>query len=442
MALFGGEAKEFQDKHRLRGDINVLLIGDPGTAKSQFLKYVTKISHRSVYTTGKGSSAVGLTASVRHESITKEWTLEGGALVLADNGVCCIDEFDKMNDIDRTSIHEAMEQQSISISKAGIVCSLKARCSVIAAANPISGKYINTLSFREQVDLTEPILSRFDCFCIVRDVVDRNSDNYLASFVIDSHIRSHPTYNTTTNDNECNTSIFVKNITSDEFIQKCLKQNEIPQDILRKYIYYAKKNCHPKLHNVDFSKVIDLYTRLRKEANLSGGIQITSRQIESLIRMAEAHAKMHLRDYVQTIDIDIAIDTMLESFLSSQKLSSRTHLETIFYRFRFHQHHRFQLLLDRLRQDRDNGLRLRQLTLRIDLKTAQSSPIELQLSKFLEWSRSVHVSSLVKEFFSSNIFKDAGYELDISRGVIIWRSSNKSLQSSVPYVMADVSSIV
>ena len=131
MSLFGGVAKNINDKHRIRGDVNVLLLGDPGTAKSQFLKYAEKTAPRAVYSTGKGASAVGLTASVHKDPLTKEWTLEGGALVLADRGVCLIDEFDKMNEQDRTSIHEAIEQQSISVSKAGIVTSLQARCSVI-----------------------------------------------------------------------------------------------------------------------------------------------------------------------------------------------------------------------------------------------------------------------------------------------------------------------
>ena len=142
LAMFGGVSKDINGKHRIRGDINVLLLGDPGTAKSQFLKYCQKVFHRSVYTTGKGASAVGLTAGVHKDPITQEWVLEGGALVLSDKGICMIDEFDKMNDQDRTSIHEAMEQQSISISKAGIVTTLQARCSVIAAANPIKGKII------------------------------------------------------------------------------------------------------------------------------------------------------------------------------------------------------------------------------------------------------------------------------------------------------------
>jgi len=143
------------DKHKLRGDINVLVCGDPGTAKSQFLKYVEKIAPRAVFTTGQGASAVGLTAYVRRSPASRDWVLEAGALVLADQGVCLIDEFDKMNDHDRTSIHEAMEQQSISISKAGIVASLQARCSVIAAANPIGGRYDLSMTFSENVSLKD-----------------------------------------------------------------------------------------------------------------------------------------------------------------------------------------------------------------------------------------------------------------------------------------------
>jgi DNA replication licensing factor MCM2 len=179
MAMFGGVPKDISGKHKIRGDINVLLLGDPGVAKSQFLKYTNKLFHRSIYTTGKGASAVGLTAGVHKDSVTKEWVLEGGALVLADKGICLIDEFDKMNDQDRTSIHEAMEQQSISISKAGIVTSLQARCSVIAAANPIKGRYDNQLTFSDNVDLTDPILSRFDILCVVKDEVDPATDTAL-----------------------------------------------------------------------------------------------------------------------------------------------------------------------------------------------------------------------------------------------------------------------
>jgi DNA replication licensing factor MCM2 len=190
--MFGGQAKDVDRKHRIRGDINMLLLGDPGTAKSQFLKYIEKVYPRVVYTTGKGASAVGLTAGVHKDPITGEWTLEGGALVLADKGVCLIDEFDKMNEQDRTSIHEAMEQQSISVSKAGIITTLQARCSVIAAANPIGGVYRPNFNFNDNVDLTDPILSRFDVLSVIRDEVNEDEDDLLATFVINSHMKSHP----------------------------------------------------------------------------------------------------------------------------------------------------------------------------------------------------------------------------------------------------------
>ena len=160
-------------------------------AKSQFLKYIEKTAPRTVYATGKGATAVGLTAAVHRDPVTKEWTLEGGALVLADRGICLIDEFDKMNDADRTSIHEAMEQQSISISKAGIVTTLKARCAVVAAANPIGGRYDPQRSLAENVELTDPILSRFDILCVLQDHVDPVQDERLARFVVGSHVRSH-----------------------------------------------------------------------------------------------------------------------------------------------------------------------------------------------------------------------------------------------------------
>merc|ERR1719359_1044893 len=183
LSLMSGQPKIAAGKHRIRGDINTLIVGDPGLAKSQFLKYVEQTFPRAVYTTGKGASAVGLTAAVaRNEQ--GGFCLEGGAMVLADDGICLIDEFDKMNDQDRTSIHEAMEQQSISISKAGIITTLSARCAVIAAANPTEGCYDPSLPFNKNVNLTDPILSRFDILCVIRDEADTVQDERLADHVI------------------------------------------------------------------------------------------------------------------------------------------------------------------------------------------------------------------------------------------------------------------
>ena len=285
LAMFGGEGKDIGGKHRIRGDINVLMLGDPGTAKSQFLKYVEKTFQRSVYTTGKGASAVGLTASVLRDPSTKEWTLEGGALVLADKGVCLIDEFDKMNEHDRTSIHEAMEQQSISISKAGIVASLQARCSVIAAANPIKGRYNSQLSFADNVDLTDPILSRFDILCVVKDEVDINTDTALATFVINSHIKNHPK-NVKISEEEVNReeqdriegenhgpTYEAYHLMKDRMLKEdavSRPKEGIPQDILKKYIIYARRYIRPKLSGINNDKITKFYTSLRQESSVSG----------------------------------------------------------------------------------------------------------------------------------------------------------------------------
>ncbi|KAK5580159.1 hypothetical protein RB653_000172 [Dictyostelium firmibasis] len=312
LALFGGTPKDVNNKHRIRGDINVLLIGDPGVAKSQFLKYVEKTAHRAVYTTGQGASAVGLTAAVRMDPLTREWTLEGGALVLADRGVCMIDEFDKMNDQDRTSIHEAMEQQSISISKAGIVTTLTARCSVIAAANPKRGKYDSGLNLLQNVELTEPILSRFDIICVVKDTIDSFKDRELARFVVSSHINSHPDQTNPDND----------------YLNRATKQSPISQELLRKYIIYAKR-IKPRITDIDKNKISQLYTDLRRESR-AGGFAMTVRHVESIVRMAEAHAKMHLRDYVTDFDVNTSIRVMLDSFINAQKNSMYKNLRTKF----------------------------------------------------------------------------------------------------------------
>ncbi|KAI7872822.1 MCM2/3/5 family-domain-containing protein [Spinellus fusiger] len=321
LALFGGVPKNVQDKHTIRGDINILLLGDPGTAKSQFLKYIEKTAHRAVFTTGQGASAVGLTASVHKDPVTREWTLEGGALVLADRGVCLIDEFDKMNDADRTSIHEAMEQQTISISKAGIITTLQARCSILAAANPIRGRYNASIPFSQNVELTEPILSRFDVLCVVKDTVNAEKDHMLATNVIASHIRSHPSFHPA----------------EGGLAQPLQEDSEIiPQDLLRKYIMYAREKIHPKLQQVDEDKLSRLYSELRRESLASGSIPITVRHLESMIRMAEANARMHLREYVRSEDVDTAIAVALDSFISAQKFSMMKALRKRFSRYMTH----------------------------------------------------------------------------------------------------------
>jgi DNA replication licensing factor MCM2 len=397
LSLFGGEAKEINKKHKIRGDINVLIMGDPGTAKSQFLKYIEKTAHRAVYTTGQGASAVGLTAAVRKDAITREWTLEGGALVLADRGVCMIDEFDKMNDKDRTSIHEAMEQQSISISKAGIVTTLQARASVIAAANPIKGRYDSSLSFAQNVDLTEPILSRFDILCVVRDLVDPVLDERLADFVLQSHTRSHPDYIQSENEEAYKST-----------------EGPIPQEILRKYILYAKTRCHPRLTRIDRDKISKLYAELRRESMTNGSIPMTVRHVESIIRMTEAHAKMHLREYCTADDVNMAIRVMLNSFINSQKFSISRSLRNTFRKYITYKrdhielcHHFLLILVNetvRYHQARDKG----QLP----------ATIEIDCEEFESRMREHDITDL-KPFYTSSLFASHKFTYDARKRVIL-----------------------
>ncbi|KAG8007194.1 DNA replication licensing factor mcm2 [Nibea albiflora] len=359
LSLFGGEPKNPGGKHKVRGDINVLLCGDPGTAKSQFLKYAEKVASRAVFTTGQGASAVGLTAYVQRHPVSREWTLEAGALVLADRGVCLIDEFDKMNDADRTSIHEAMEQQSISISKAGIVTSLQARCTVIAASNPIGGRYDPSLTFADNVDLTEPIVSRFDVLCVVRDTVDP------------------------------------------------------VQDLLRKYIIYAKERVHPKLNQMDQDKVARIYSDLRKESMATGSIPITVRHIESMIRMAEAHAKMHLRDYVLEDDVNMAIRVMLESFIDTQKFSVMRSMRKTFARYLAFRRDNNELLLFVLKQ-----LVAEQVAYQRNRYGVQNDTIEIAEKDLHDKARQINIHNLTA-FYDSDLFRSNKFSHDAKKKLIL-----------------------
>lgn len=223
---------------------------------------------------------MGLTAAVHKDAVTREWTLEGGALVLADRGVCLIDEFDKMNDQDRTSIHEAMEQQTISISKAGIVTTLQARCAIVAAANPIGGRYNSTIPFSQNVELTEPILSRFDILCVVRDTVDPKEDERLAKFVVNSHGRAHPLVNSAYGYSDKAKAKAAQEGENGEGMEldemeTSRKESEIPQELLRKYILYAREKCRPKLYQIDQDKVARLFADMRRESMATGAYPIT-----------------------------------------------------------------------------------------------------------------------------------------------------------------------
>jgi DNA replication licensing factor MCM2 len=400
--LFGGEPKNPGQKHKVRGDINVLCCGDPGTAKSQFLKYIEKVAPRAVFTTGQGASAVGLTAYVQRSPVTREWTLEAGALVLADKGVCLIDEFDKMNDADRTSIHEAMEQQTISISKAGIVTSLQARCAVLAASNPIGGRYDPSLTFAENVDLSEPILSRFDILCVVRDVVDTVLDEHLAKFVVGSHMRHHPN----------NTPEEAMEIDETES-PGMTGVEKIPQELLKTYIIYAKEKVHPKLHQMDQDKVARMYSDLRRESMATGSVPITVRHIESMIRIAEAHARMHLRDYVSDDDVNMAIRVTLESFTDTQKYSVMRTMRKNFSKYLIYKRDNNELLFFLLRQ-----LVQEQVTYLRNRYGGPQEVVEISEKDLQERARQINIQNL-QPFYDSDIFKTNHFVHDQKRRLIV-----------------------
>jgi len=406
LSLFGGVTKNPGDKHRVRGDINVLLCGDPGTAKSQFLKYIQNIAPRAVFSTGQGASAVGLTAYVRR-SMTGEWTLEAGALVLADKGVCLIDEFDKMNDKDRVSIHEAMEQQSISISKAGIVTTLMARCAVMAAANPIGGRYDTSYTFSENVDLTEPILSRFDILCVVKDTADPVADEALAKFVVANHSKSHPLADQNDVDHMNKVEAELASTSSLSYVEK------IPQDILKKYLIYAREKMHPKLNQMDQDKVAKVYSELRRESMSTGSVPITVRHIESILRMAEASAKMHLREFVSQDDINMAIRVVLEAFISTQKLGVQKQMARTFAKYMSYKKDNNELLLYLLK----NLAMETAMYMRNRYGSSEVRQVEITEKDLLEKAREINVANL-QPFYNSSIFKAHNFTYDATRKLI------------------------
>ncbi|KAH7471586.1 DNA replication licensing factor mcm5 [Fusarium oxysporum f. sp. matthiolae] len=301
--LSGGSKKILPDGMKLRGDINVLLLGDPGTAKSQLLKFVEKAAPISIYTSGKGSSAAGLTASVQRDQSTREFYLEGGAMVLADGGVVCIDEFDKMRAEDRVAIHEAMEQQTISIAKAGITTILNARTSVLAAANPIFGRYDDMKTPGENIDFQTTILSRFDMIFIIKDDHSREKDEKMAKHVL---------------------GIQMNDRGADEMVE-----SEIPIEKMRRYITYCKSRCAPRLSPEAAEKLSSHFVSIRRqihdaeiEANTRSSIPITIRQLEAIVRITESLAKLTLSPVATEAHVDEAIRLFLCSTMDAANQGS------------------------------------------------------------------------------------------------------------------------
>lgn len=280
--LFGGVPKQFPDI-KIRGEMNMLLIGDPGTAKSQLLQYVARIAPRGLYTSGRGTTAAGLTAAVLRER-QGGMTLEAGALVLADKGVACIDEIDKMRPEDRVAIHEAMEQHTVSVAKGGIVATLNARAAVLAAGNPALGRYEPYRTVAENIALPVTILSRFDLIFVLRDEPEKELDTKMSEHILNLHMTG---------------AVPV--------------ESPVPPELLRKYISYAR-NFKPVLAKESLERLRDFYLEMRSASEAEGTpIAITARQLESMVRLAEARARVAFRKEVLAEDAEAAIAIMKRS---------------------------------------------------------------------------------------------------------------------------------
>ena len=281
LQLFGGVKKFRSDNTKMRGDIHVLLVGDPGVAKSVILSFISGVAPKARYVSGKSSTGAGLTATVVKDELLRGWSLEAGAMVLANKGIVCIDEFDKMDEEDRSTMHEAMEQQTVTISKATVQATLRSQTAVLAAANPKFGRFDPTQSIPKQVALAPSLVSRFDAIFIMRDIPSKDRDNAIAMHVLSEH-------------------------------KQTIKHDVIDRELLRKYLSYSKQKYNPILTDEAITEMRNFYVGLRNLPQMGDSpnrpIPIGARQLEALVRLSEAHARMKLHKEVTKEDAEVAIE--------------------------------------------------------------------------------------------------------------------------------------
>jgi replicative DNA helicase Mcm len=308
LQLFGGVEKRHSDGVRVRGDIHTLIVGDPGTAKSQLLRYIADVAPRGIYTSGKGATAAGLTAAaVKDDFAGGRWVLEAGMLVLADGGMAIIDELDKMSAEDRSAMHEALEQGTVSIAKAGITSTLNARCPVLAAANPKWGRFTSDRTISEQIDLPPTLLSRFDVIFSIKDLPDQVRDRRLASRILASHM-------------EVETGV-------EAAVSASSAGAPFSPDLLKKYIAYARRNIRPVLTQAALDTLEDYYVRVRRQGEEPNApVPITARQLEALVRLSEAGARARLSPTVSVDDARRATQIM-ENFLRRVSMTEEGKLD-------------------------------------------------------------------------------------------------------------------
>jgi len=305
LQLFAGVPKELPDETRVRGDIHVLLVGDPGVAKSQLLTYLVRLAPRGLYTGGKSSTSAGLTAAaVKDEFGEGRWTLEAGALVLADKGIAAVDEIDKMRKEDRDALHEAMEQQTVSVAKAGIMARLNSRCGLLAAANPKYGRFDKYTPIAEQINMPPTLLSRFDLIFTMMDRPNEETDTKTAEHIIETHYAGELLARAK--------NVSKINVAEREHFERAVAAMKPPieSDLLRKYVAWSKRNVFPVMTEGARRRFLEFYIGLRRQGyeDEDAPVPVTARQLEALIRLGEARARARLSDEITEEDADRVIN--------------------------------------------------------------------------------------------------------------------------------------